>query len=127
MPERYLYEYAVIRVLPRVEREEFLNIGIIMFSKQAKFIKAIYTLNEDKLHLFSSELEIDSLRQSLKAFDKICSGSSEGGKIATYDIAERFRWLTAIRSTSIQTSRPKTGFSTDVEKTFNKLFEELVL
>lgn len=127
MPEKYLYEYAIIRVLPRVEREEFLNIGVIMFSKRAKFIKAAYFLNEEKLRLFSTELDIESLEHSLKAFDKICSGNTEGGKIATFDIAERFRWLTATRSTSIQTSCAKTGFTFDVEKTFEKLFEEYVL
>lgn len=127
MHEKYLYEYAVIRVLPRVEREEFFNVGVIVFSKRANFIKAVYTLNEEKLRLFSSELEIESLQQSLTAFDKICMGDAEGGPIASLDMPERFRWLTAIRSTSVQTSRPQTGFSSDISKTLNKLFEEFVL
>lgn len=127
MPDKYLYEYAVIRVLPRVEREEFLNVGIIMFSKNARFIKAAYILPEEKLRLFSSELEMDAIREGLEVFGKICSGDPDGGKIATYDIPERFRWLTAIRSTSIQTSRPSSGFSFNPEETFEKLFQELVL
>jgi len=127
MHEKYLYEYAIIRVLPRVEREEFLNIGLILYSRRAKFIKAAYILNEEKLRLFSTELDLDSLKQSLRAFDKICSGQREGGAIATFEIAERFRWLTAPRSTSIQTSCAKTGFTFDIEKTFGKLFEEYVL
>lgn len=127
MPEKYLYEYAVIRVLPRVEREEFLNVGIILFCKRPRFIKAIYRLDEDKLRLFSTELEMDSLWKSLEAFDLICSGNPEGGPIATLDIPERFRWLTAIRSTSVQTSRPRTGFSSDLQYTLEKLFEEFVL
>jgi len=127
MQGKHLYEYAVIRVLPRVEREEFINVGIIMFSKRAKYIKACYQLDEKKLQLFSTEIDLDSLFSSLEVFDKICMGNKDGGVIAELDIPERFRWLTAVRSTSIQTSRPHSGFSSDLDKTFEKLFEELVL
>lgn len=127
MPEKHLYEYAVIRVLPRVEREEFINVGIILFSKQAGYIKAIYHLNEDKLRLFSTELDLDSLKASLKVFDKICAGSADGGYLATLDVPERFRWLTAVRSSSVQTSRPHPGFSSDLDLTLERLYQELVL
>ena len=127
MQGKHLYEYAVIRFVPRVEREEFINVGIIMFSKRARFIKARYQVDEKKLCLFSSELDMDSLYASLKVFDSICSGTADGGPIASMDIPERFRWLTAVRSSSIQTSRPHPGFSTDLEVTFEKLFAELVL
>ena len=127
MQGKHLYEYAVIRVVPRVEREEFINVGIILFSKRANYIKAIYKLNEDKLRLFSSELDIDQLHVNLQTFDKICSGNKEGGHIASLEVAERFRWLTAVRSTSIQTSRPHPGFTSDLEATLNNLFKELVL
>jgi hypothetical protein len=98
-----------------------------MFSKYAKFIKARYQVDENKLKLFSSELDIDQICLNLKAFDKICSGKAEGGPIASLDIPERFRWLTATRSTSIQTSTPRLGFSSNLEETFDKLFNELVL
>lgn len=128
MQERHLYEYAVIRVVPRVEREEFINVGIILFSKRAKFIKAKYILNEQKLKCLSPiDLDIDSFRTNLQSFDKICKGEKGGGYIASLEIHERFRWLTAVRSASIQTSRPHPGFSSDLEKTFERLFEELVL
>ena len=127
MQGKHLYEYAVIRFVPRVEREEFINVGLIMFSKRARFIKARYQVDEKKLCLFSSELDMDSLYASLKVFDRICSGTAGGGPIASMDIPERFRWLTAVRSSSIQTSRPHPGFSTDLEVTFEKLFAELVL
>lgn len=127
MQGKHLYEYAVIRFVPRVEREEFINVGIIMFSKRARFIKVRYQVDEKKLCLFSSELDMDSLYVSLKVFDRICSGTADGGPIASMDIPERFRWLTAVRSSSIQTSRPHPGFSTDLEVTFEKLFAELVL
>lgn len=127
MQERHLYEYAVIRFVPKVEREEFINVGIVLFSKQAKYLKSIYTINELKLKLFSSELDINCLREGLQVFDKICSGSKEGGVIAQMDIADRFRWLTAVKSSCIQVSRPHPGFSSDLDKTLERLFKELVL
>jgi len=128
MQGKHLYEYAVIRVVPRVEREEFLNVGIILFSKKAKYIKAKYVLDEQKLKcIFTSDLDIDSLRVNLQSFDKICTGDRSGGYIASLEIHERFRWLTAVRSAAIQTSRPHPGFSSDLEETFDKLFAEQVL
>jgi len=127
MQEKHLYEYAVIRVVPRVEREEFINVGIILFSKRLGYIKAIYKIDEEKLKLFSSELDIEQLNTNLHTFDKICSGDKSGGHIASLEVPERFRWLTAVRSTSIQTSRPHPGFSTDLDLTLQKLFNELVL
>ena len=127
MQGKHLYEYAVIRLVPRVEREEFFNVGIILFSKRAKYIKALYKVDEDKLNLFSSELDRESLFANLHVFDKICYGTKEGGHIAALDIPERFRWLTAVRSASIQTSRPHPGFSDDLDRTLEILFRELVL
>lgn len=62
MPEKHLYEYAVIRFVPKVEREEFLNIGIVLFSKQARYLNAIYVLNEQKLRVFSTEVDMECLR-----------------------------------------------------------------
>lgn len=127
MQGKHLYEYAVIRLVPRVEREEFFNVGLLLFSKKAKFIKARYQIDENKFNLFPSELDRDTLLENLQVFDKICSGAHDGGPIASLDIPERFRWLTAVRSTSIQTSRPHSGFSDDLEQTFETLFKELVL
>lgn len=127
MQGKHLYEYAVIRVVPRVEREEFINVGIILFSKRTNYLKARYTVDEDKLRMFSTELDMDSLYANLAVFDTICSGKKQGGIIATLDIPERFRWLVAVRSTSIQTSRPHSGFSGDLDATFEKLYNELVL
>lgn len=127
MQGKHLYEYAVIRVLPKVEREEFINVGIILFSKKAKFIKMLYQLNEEKLNCFSKEWDYDLLRETLNSFQKIANGDKKGGAIAAFDIPERFRWLTAVRSSCVQTSRPHSGFSDDLEKTVDKLFEELVL
>lgn len=127
MPDKHLYEYAVIRIVPKVEREEFINVGVILFSKQADFIMMRYKIDEDRLKIFSPELDMEDFREHIEAFGKVCSGQKGGGPIAALDIPERFRWLTALRSSCIQTSRPHVGFSSDLEETLDKLFEELVL
>lgn len=121
-----MYEYAVIRVVPRVEREEFINVGIILFSKRKKFLRAKYMLHEAKLKMLFPEIDISVIRENLRVYDQVCSGSRDGGPIAGLDIPERFRWLTAVRSTVIQTSRPHPGLLTDPEVTFERLFEEFV-
>jgi len=127
MQDSHLYEYAVIRVVPRVEREEFLNIGIILFCKRAKFIKVLYHIDDAKIAALSSDFDIDQLHCNITALEKIVNGGKGGGPIGEMDIPERFRWLTAIRSSAIQTSRPHSGLSHDLEKTIQRLFEELVL
>ena len=127
MPEKHIYEYAVIRIVPKVEREEFINVGVILFSKQACFIRMRYDINEKRLRLFAPELDIDSFREHLEAFSKICAGCRTGGASAQLEIPERLRWLTAHRSSCIQTSRPHVGYSDDLEETLERLFRELVL
>lgn len=127
MSEKHLYEYAIIRLVPRVERGEFLNVGIILFSKKADFLKCKYQIDTEKLRLFSCELEVEDIENNLSAIEKICSGSTESGVVAQWEKPDRFRWLTAKRSSSLQTSPPHNGFSNDLEATLNRLFEELVL
>ena len=126
MQDDKIYEYAVIRLVPKVEREEFFNIGLVMFSKKEKFIKVDYYLCPDKFSLMRSKLDYDDIIQNLENFQKIAKGEKDGGPIAQLEIPERFRWLTAVRSSVVQTSRPHPGKSKDLEKTFGKLFEELV-
>lgn len=127
MPGKYLYEYAVIRLVPRVEREEFLNVGVILFSKGGKYLNCKFQINTEKLKLFSCEIEVGEIENNLKAFEKICSGSKDGGPVAQWEMPDRFRWLTAQRSSSLQTSRPHNGFSNDLNTTLERLFGELVL
>ncbi len=127
MQDKHLYEYAVIRVLPKVEREEFLNVGIILFSKSAKYINVRFYINEQKLLMLSDELDIEQLQQNLESFQKIALGDKNGGPIAQLDIPSRFRWLTAVRSSVIQTSRPHPGFCGNLDGTIERLFTELVL
>lgn len=126
MQQKHLFEYAVIRVVPRVEREEFLNIGVILFCAKPKFLQARYLLDTAKLNAFSPDLDIAELKEHVCAIERICTGDEAAGPIGKLDIASRFRWLTATRSTVLQTSKVHPGLCTDAEETLNKLYEELV-
>lgn len=127
MQDKHLYEYAIIRVVPRVEREEFINAGVIVFCKRKRFVKMLYTVNEAKLLMLSADLDVEQVRLNLESFEKIARGAKDGGPIAQFETAERFRWLTAVRSSVIQTSRPHPGMCLDLEHAVQKLFNELVL
>ncbi|MBD3581356.1 DUF3037 domain-containing protein [Flavobacterium selenitireducens] len=125
--QEQLYEFAVIRVVPKVEREEFINAGIILFCKRKKFLKAVCLLSESKLRAFCHETDSAQVIANLSSLERIASGSKDSGQIGQMETAERFRWLTAIRSTVIQTSRPHPGFTSDPEATLQRLLSELVL
>ena len=127
MQENLLFEYAVIRIMPRVEREEFLNVGVILYCPKQKFLKAKYHLNKKRIVHFCDQIDINDLENHLKTFELISNGDANSGPIAKLPLAERFRWLTATRSTIIQTSKVHPGFCIDAEKTLNKLFDQLVL
>lgn len=122
----FLYEYAVIRLVPQVEREEFINVGIILFSKKQKFIRTKIELPEERLKLFKCEMDLDQIKANLNAFELISAGAKAGGPIACEELPERFRWLTAVRSSIIQTSRPHPGKTNDLEKEVERLFLEYV-
>ena len=126
MQELKIYEYAVIRLVPKVEREEFFNIGLVMFSKKEKYIRAEFHLCPKKFELMHSKLDYEDVMKNLENFNHVAQGSKAGGEIAAFDIPERFRWLTAVRSSVIQTSRPHPGKTKDLDVTFERLFEELV-
>ena len=127
MQDKILYEYAVIRIFPKVEREEFINAGILIYSKQAKKLLVKTYFNEKKFDAFETELDEEQVRLNLKSFELIAMADPNGGPIAKMDMPSRFRWMTAVRSSCIQTSRPHPGFADDLEETLERLFEELVL
>jgi hypothetical protein len=126
MQEPYLFEHAVIRVVPRVEREEFINIGVIIYCPKQKFLKVRFLLDETRLSAFSHDLDIDCLKDNINSFERICNGDQQAGPIAKLDIASRFRWLTATRSTVVQSSKVHPGLCLDADLTLTKLFEQLV-
>lgn len=126
MQDKHLYEYAVIRVVPRVEREEFINVGIILYCAKQKYLHAAFHLDSTKLSALKCELEATLLEDNLKAIVNICKGGKTAGPIGLLDMASRFRWLTATRSTVIQCAKVHPGFCTDAQATLQQLMNELV-
>ena len=127
MPENHLYEYAVIRIVPRVEREEFLNVGVILYCRQLRFLQCMYKVDEQRLQMLGARLDIEQVKENLRAFERICTGGKGSGPIGQLDIASRFRWLTAARSTVVQTSKVHPGFCDDPAETLTRLYNQLVL
>lgn len=127
MPEKHVFEYAVVRVVPRVEREEFLNVGVVVYCRAQGFLQVRWTLPAERLRAFSRELpDLAELAERLRAFERICRGRPDGGPIGQLGLAERFRWLTATRSTVVQTSPVHPGLCEDAPTTLNQLYAHLV-
>lgn len=117
----------MLRVVPRVEREEFLNVGVILYCAAQGFLQVKTELNEARLLAFAGPaLDVEDLRARLRAFERICRGRAEGGPIGQLAVASRFRWLTAQRSTVVQTSAVHPGLCDDARATLARLFAELV-
>lgn len=127
MQEKNLYEYAVIRVMPRVEREEFINVGVILYCSKKRYLACKFHVDDTKLFAFSPDTDSVEILQNLLSIEKICEGNINGGPIGKLDLPSRFRWLTATRSTVIQASKVHPGFCDDPGKTLARLFHELVL
>ena len=127
MQQNQLFEYAVIRIVPKVEREEFLNAGVILYCAKLNFLQAMFCLSEERLRIFAPEIDSQVLQQNLDAFERISVGDSDAGPIAKLDLAARFRWLTATRSTIVQTSKVHPGFCINPAETLLRLYTQLVL
>lgn len=127
MPEKHLYEYAVIRYVPRVEREEFVNVGLVMMCKRRRWARVELLVDPVKIGVFGGALTIDEIEHQLSAYKLIGEGHPSGGPMAALSVEERFRWLTAVKSCCIATSRPHPGLTDDLDAAFGRLFTELVL
>ncbi len=126
MQDLRLFEYAVIRIVPRPEREEFVNVGVMLYCPGKKFLGIRAHLPEAKLLALDSNLSLEEVKMHLQAFEEICCGKNPDSPIAQLDNASRFRWLTATRSTVLQTSKVHPGLCEDPELTLEKLFVEMV-
>ena len=126
MRENHLFEYAVIRVVPKVEREEFVNVGVILLCTKQKFLQACIQLNEARLTALCPDIDRSELQEHIHSFERICVGGSDAGPIGQLPLAERFRWLTAARSTMVQTSHVHPGLCNDPKKMLEHLMEQLV-
>lgn len=121
-----LYEYAVIRIVPDIEREEFLNIGLIMLCKRKRWLQIKTKSVPLTLMSIYDNFDHQVVSNNLKYFVGVGKGRPETGPVALMEPEERFRWLTAIKSAIIQTSRPHPGLTHTLQDTFDELFNRLV-
>ena len=126
MRERFVFDYAVVRVVPRVERGEFLNAGVIVFSSTGAFLKARIGLDRERLLALDPSADVPSVESYLESIPKICAGGGEAGSIGSLPQRARFHWLVAPRSTVIQTSAVHSGVAEDLNKAVDQLYEKLV-
>jgi len=126
VPEPSTYDYAVIRVVPRVEREEFVNVGVIVSCPQRDFLDCRIELDEARLRALWPEIDIDLVRRHLASIPAICRGVDQAGPIGKLPARERFRWLIAARSTIIQASPAHTGRCTDPPALMEHLLATMV-
>jgi len=120
------FQYAIVRVVPRVERGECMNVGVVFFCRPRRYLAARIALDEARLVAFAPELDVDEVRAHLEAMDRIAAGDSEAGPVAQLEQSERFHWLVAPSSTVIQTSPVHTGLCEDPEETLAALVGKLV-
>lgn len=124
-PQKHLYEYAVVRYVPRVERGEYVNIGLVMMCKRRRWLRVAFSVSRDKVLALCPDADLDLLGEQLDAFASV--GKGDASAIGSLEAHERFRWLTAVRSACISTSRPHPGLCSDLDTTFDELFREQVL
>jgi hypothetical protein len=113
MPARSAYEYAVIRLVPRVERGEYINVGVVLFCRTRRFLDARISLAPERLAILAPDVDLDAVAEHLNRIPLICSGGADAGPIGELPPHERFRWLTAPRSTILQPSPVHAGLCAD--------------
>jgi hypothetical protein len=124
--ERHAFDYAVVRVVPRVERGEFINAGVILFCSTAAYLQSRIELDRERLNALAPMIDIAAVETYLDIIPKICAGGGEAGSIGQLPQRARFHWLVAPRSTIIQTSPVHSGVYDDLDAALTGLFEKLV-
>jgi hypothetical protein len=126
VPEREDFQYAILRVVPHVERGECLNAGVVLFSRRLGFLAAKTGLDEAALAAVAPDCEPAAVRAHLETLERVAAGAQDGGPIAALPASERFHWLTAPSSTIVQSSAVHTGLTSDPAGELEHLFERLV-
>ncbi|HEX7808936.1 MAG TPA: DUF3037 domain-containing protein [Thermoanaerobaculia bacterium] len=126
MRERFCFDYAIVRVVPRVERGEFVNAGVILFSSTAAYLKSRIELDRAKLHALAPGIDTADVDAYLDVIPRVCAGGAEAGPIGALPQRARFHWLVAPRSTIIQTSPMHTGVDHDLDAALERLFVNFV-
>jgi hypothetical protein len=127
MPTAASFDYAILRVVPRVEREEFINGGVVVFCLEKDYLAARVRLNADRLRALWPEADAELVRNHLEAVKRICEGDDSAGPIAQLSRRERFHWLVSPRSTMIQTSPVHTGVCNTTEALLDRLEKQFLL
>ncbi len=127
MPGPNSFDYGIVRVVPRVERGEFINVGIILICRAKRYLAAQIELDEARLLALYSSIDLAELKQHLDVIPKICAGGPDSGPIGQLSLQERFHWLVAPRSTIIQVSPPHSGLCSEPANTLKHLLNTLVI
>lgn len=123
-PAKHLYEYAVVRYVPRVEREEFVNVGLVMMCKRRRWLRVQLRIDEDRIKALFPDADLENAQAQLQSFELVASGKAP--YTSDLEAHERFRWLTAVRSACITTSRPHPGLCENLDSAFDRIFAEMV-
>ncbi|WP_223198900.1 DUF3037 domain-containing protein [Solihabitans fulvus] len=123
----HVFEYAVLRVIPRIERGECVNVGVLVYSAPLNFLKAAVHLDEARLRALDPTVDLAAVEAQLSSLRAVCAGGPAAGAAGTTTIGRRFRWLTAPRSTIIQAAPAHTGLTDDPERELAHLLRVLVL
>ncbi|MBL8303339.1 MAG: DUF3037 domain-containing protein [Ideonella sp.] len=126
MPTVHRYDHAIVRVVPRVERGEFINAGAIVSCRSAGYLRAAIALDEARLRALAPQADVASIRAALDAIPLICAGGPAAGALQHLSARERFDWLVAPRSSSIQTSPVHTGRGADLDEVLERLMRTMV-
>lgn len=126
MPANVVFEYAIIRLVPRVERGECINIGVVVFSRSRRFLGMRVQLDPQRIHAFAPFVDLEAVEQQLADMQKVCAGGRDSGPIGALPLPERFRWLIAPRSTIIQASPVHVGLCEEPDATLERLYKSLV-
>jgi hypothetical protein len=126
VPAEYTYDYAIVRVVPRVERGERINVGVILSCADVDFLDARIEVDERAILMLDPDADMDAIRQSLDVIPTVCRGGSDAGPIGELPSRGRFRWLVSPRSTMIQPSEVHTGRTADPAACLEKLMDRIV-
>jgi hypothetical protein len=127
VPDKHTYDYAIVRVVPRVHRGEQVNVGVILSCVDSDFLDMRVALDAARLRALDASVDVDAVKASLDALQAVCAGGPAAGPIGALRPRERFRWMVSPRSTVVQTSPVHTGRTDDPQAALQHLFNTLVL
>ncbi|AKF79449.1 Protein of unknown function [Myxococcus fulvus] len=126
MPAHSSFDYAIIRVVPRVEREEFINVGVVLFCTTQRFLGARVEVDEARLKALAPDIDLETVRCHLDSFQRVCVGGKGSGPIGQLPQKERWHWLVAPRSTMLQTGPVHSGLSQEPQAALEHLLDTVV-